>query len=68
MINNNMKYTEWEKSIGKQIAGYDLALKYKSLGVIIQRNKSFDMQADNIIARVKKNNHIITTLKNLNAN
>ena len=30
-----MKFTEWERSIGKQIAGYDIALKYKSLGVII---------------------------------
>ena len=35
IMDNNMQYTEWEKSIKKKIAGYEIALKYKSLGVII---------------------------------
>ena len=45
IMENTMYYTEWEKKINKQIAGYELTLRYKSLGVVMQRNRCFDQQA-----------------------
>ena len=35
IMENTMYYTEWEKKINKQIAGYELTLRYKSLGVVM---------------------------------
>ena len=41
-MKGQMKYNLWEKAQKKQYNGYSIALAYKSLGVIIQRNGLFD--------------------------
>ena len=48
--------------------GYGITMVYKSLGITIQRNGLFNIQANHIINKIKQGDKLIKSLKIMNAN
>ena len=63
-----MKPNNYEKNMNMAYKGYGITTSYKSLGVIIQRNQLFNLQAESIIQKTKKNMKLIHVLKKICAN
>ena len=67
-MGGRMQYDAWELAHNKEYRVYGIALQYKSLGVIIQRDSLFNKQAHNIINKANNCNRMINILKRVNAN
>ena len=67
-MEGQMKYNAKELAYNKEYRGYGIALQYKSLGVIIQRDSLFKQQAQSIIRKASKCNRMMNILKRINAN
>ena len=68
MFIDPQKNFTWEKNIKKKVKGYDLCLRYVSLGIIIQRNLNLEEHTQKIINKVERNLKMIFMLKAYNTN
>ena len=67
-MEGQMKYNVRELEYNKEYKGYGIALQYKSLGVMLQRNRLYNKHLKNITIKAKANNRLIGFLKRYNAN